>query len=65
MIFKFCCNYGDVIDDFSIFAVIRYQDKEGVFIDIYCKKGKCKMTSVYMPYNEFNHYYDFGLWVFD
>ena len=65
MIFRFACILGGRVDDFTIFAVVRYQDTDGVFIDRYCKKGKCKMTSVYMTYPEFSRYYSYGLWTFN
>ena len=65
MIFKFASLLNNKVDNFTIFAVVRYMDTEGVFIDRYCNCGKTKMTSHYMPYSEFNTYYTYGLWVFE
>ena len=63
MIFRFACTYGNKIDDFTIFAVVRYQDTDGVYIDRYIKKGDTKLTSIYMTYDEFNKFYQYGLWI--
>lgn len=62
MIFRYACLCGSKVDEFTIFAVVRYQDTDGVFIDRYCKLGKLKLTSIYCTYEEFNKYYQFGLW---
>lgn len=62
MIFRYACMCGGRVDDFTVFAVIRYQDTDGVYIDRYVNRGKTKLTSIYLSYNEFNKYYQFGLW---
>ena len=63
MIFRFACTYGGKVDDFTIFAVVRYQDTDGVYIDRFIKKGDTKLTSIYMTYDEFNKFYQYGLWI--
>ena len=65
MIFKFASIINNKIDNLTIFAVVRHMDNEGVYIDRYCNCGRTKMTSHYMPYEEFNRYYNYGLWVFE
>lgn len=63
MIFRYACLVNNEVTEYSVFAVVCYQDTDGVFIDRYVNKGKTKLTSIYMPYEEFNKYYQYGLWV--